>query len=270
MSFPSSPTLTLPEKEIAYLRALTDTIQTTLDSCLKAVYLFGSASYGEYQPGTSDLDLSIVITSQLPIARYQSLASVISHAALPCPARKLEFVLYTYETVNDLTRFPKFEMNFNTGMGMDDHLVFDPSNEAGHWFLLDLAAGRQLGVPLLGPAPQEVIGEIKQEWVVDALSEGLEWWCENASASPDAALNACRAWRWIETGLWGSKLDGAKWVLEQREEPDIISTVNHAVELRSSRGALDVAEALRMIDIVRPIFLKRHAAKGTLSMHGSE
>lgn len=257
MSFPLSPTLNLPEKEIAYLRALTDTIQATLVLHLKAVYLFGSASYGAYQPGTSDLDLSIVITSPLPITSYQSLASAICHAALPCPAKKLELVLYTCETVRNLTRFPKFEMNFNTGMGMDDHLVFDSSKEAGHWFLLDLTVGRQSGVPLLGPSAHAVIGEIKQEWVVDALSEGLEWWSENASSSPDAILNGCRGWRWIETGLWGSKLDGAKWVLEKRKEPEVINTVNRAVELRSMGGTLDETDASRMIDILRQVFSKR-------------
>ena len=256
MSLPSCPPLDLPEKELGYLWTLTGTIQATLTSHVKAVYLLGSASYGAYQPGTSDIDLAIIVASSLPTTRYQSLATVINHAALPCPARKLELVVYTFDTVKNLTRFPKFEMNFNTGAGMQNHLVFDPAMEAGHWFLLDLAVGRELGVPLLGPAPKEVVGEIKREWVIDALSEGLKWWRENAGASPDAVLNACRGWRWAKAGVWGSKLDGAQWVLDQKNDSEVTSTVKIAVESRSKGGVLEAPAALRMIDIVRTDILK--------------
>jgi predicted nucleotidyltransferase len=59
------PTLKLPQPEIQYLHSLTDILQAELNVQLKAVYLFGSASYGAYEPGRSDLDLAVIIDSSL-------------------------------------------------------------------------------------------------------------------------------------------------------------------------------------------------------------
>src|SRR6187402_1516451 len=108
----------LPPAERTYLKNLTQILKDAFESELLGVYLFGSAaSTTYYQPGVSDLDVAAVINNKLPQAAYLELTAKISHKVLPCPARKLELVLYAQEGVNDPQQQPTFEMNFNTGNG---------------------------------------------------------------------------------------------------------------------------------------------------------
>ena len=259
MSFTTIPALNLPTKERLYLQNLTHAIQDILEPHIRAIYLFGSASYGAYEPGTSDLDVAIVITTSLPTSTYQLLASKVNHAAIPCPAMKLELVIYTADTTQNLTRVPRFEMNLNTGVGVADHVSFNPEAEADHWFLLDLAVGRELGVALVGPAPRYAMGEVKKEWITDALGKSLRWWGDNegANTSPDAVLNACRAWRWAETGVWGSKKQGAEWTLQCYKENDVIPIVRRALESRGNKAALDMADVSMVLKTVRMKLMER-------------
>ncbi|PBK60965.1 hypothetical protein ARMSODRAFT_1065711, partial [Armillaria solidipes] len=125
------------------LAKLITALDHTLANCLNAVYLFGSASYGAYEPGISDLDVQAVISSPLPQSTYRELATQLGHSTIPCPARKLEFVLYTKDAVAAAN--PQFKLNFNTGDGMADYVCLDPSQEATHWFLLDIASGGERG-----------------------------------------------------------------------------------------------------------------------------
>lgn len=255
---PSACGLTdLPQNIVTYLETLTARARDVLEPNLKAIYVFGSAAYGAYEPGASDIDVAIVVDRPLPRAVYDSLLLQIGHKACACPARKLELVVYSFDQVHSLTRFPRFELNYNGGAGTEEHLSFDPASEASHWFLLDLAIGRELGFSLAGPPPKQVIAEAKKEWVLDALAEGTSWWGGNEAGSPDAVLNACRAWRWAETGVWGSKGQGAHWVVREKPEYDDASLVRDAVALRPLGGALDKGRVLRLLDGVKGEIQKR-------------
>lgn len=163
----------LPQPEQGYLAKLITTLDDTLTNCLIAVYLFGSASYGAYEPGISDLDVQAVIFSPLPQSTYRKLATQLGNSTIPCPARKLEFVLYTKDAVAAAN--PQFELNFNTGDGMADYFCLDPSQEATHWFLLDIVSGREKEVALLGPPPDTVFAEPRHDTVVTAIVDCIEW-----------------------------------------------------------------------------------------------
>jgi hypothetical protein len=189
------------------------------------------------------------VTELNTLQAYQHLCSHITHTSLPCPARKLELVIYTLSTIQNLTRFPQFSLNFNTGANMGDHVTLDPTQEAGHWFLLDLAVGRELGVALLGPDPKGLIGEVKREWVIDALRESVNWWERNEGTSADAVLNACRGWRWVRCGVWESKVEGAKWVVEN--EPGVRGVVESAIEARGSKMELGGKKVLQLLKVVK-------------------
>ncbi|KAK0445044.1 uncharacterized protein EV420DRAFT_1622678 [Desarmillaria tabescens] len=197
-------TESLPQLEREYIAKLVATLNDILTNCLVAVYLFGSASYGAYEPGISDLDVQAIISSPLPRATYWKLATQLGHSAIPCPAHKLEFVLYTKDAVR--AAHPQFELNFNTGDGMTDYVCLDPSQEAARWFLLDIASGREKGVALLGPPPATVFAEPRRDRVVAAIVDCIHWHLQHEPTSANTIMNACRAWRFVETANWGSKL----------------------------------------------------------------
>ncbi|PBK88698.1 hypothetical protein ARMGADRAFT_1054854 [Armillaria gallica] len=183
----------LPQPEQEYLVKLITILDNTLTNCLIAVYLFGSASYGAYEP------------------------------IIPCPTRKLEFVVYTKEVVAAAN--PQFELNFNTSDGMTDY-------EATHWFLLDIASGREKGVALLGPPPDTVFAKPRHDTVVAAIVDCIEWHRQHES-----------------TGTWGSKAEGVEWAARNLE-PEVPEVLRRVSLARRGRTSLSSGECDQFLELV--------------------
>ncbi|KAL3456045.1 hypothetical protein BJX64DRAFT_297056 [Aspergillus heterothallicus] len=233
-----------------YLTRLLDILQQELEDNLLAVYLFGSAGYNAYEPGTSDVDVYAVIDHGCKSESYIQLARTISHASIPCPARKLEFVLFTKANAALQTCNPRFEMNLNTGKEMvNDYINLDASSEPGFWFLLDIAMGQELGTPLFGPPAGEVFAAPRLEDILDCMLECLDWHREQLNLTPDAVLNACRALRFAKTGKWGSKKDGGGWAIGFYEK-DRSEAVSLALEARRIKGEMPQDRTAEFLDFV--------------------
>lgn len=56
----------------------------------------------------------------------------------------------------------------------------------------------------------------------------------------------------------------------EKKGPSDHQHFDHAVELGNAGGVLDVADALRKINIARQIVLEHHTAKGPIIMHASQ
>ena len=237
----------LPNAESAYLEQIVSRLRQQLQGRLVGAYLFGSAAYGSYESGISDLDVQAVVRAPLSNPEHQEIISRLTHRALPCPARKLEFVCYAWPAINPATRHPRFELNFNTGAGQADHLALDPAEEASHWFLLDIALGRELGRSLLGPKPAAVFGAIPRLWQLEAISDSLAWHRNHEPASANSVLNACRGWRYAVTDQLGSKSAGATWA---RQQPDCRGVVEQAEQRRRDQLPLNPAAVAELMAIV--------------------
>lgn len=161
---------------------------------LEAVYLVGSAAVGAYEPGRSDVDVVAVTTRSLSLAERRTLAAAAE--AIPCPARKLELVVYRRGST-------AWELNLNTG----EHVGFDPEEEPSFWFVLDRAIAEQHALPLLGPSWGELFDPVPDEAIEAALDEAaaFDGWDDERGA----ALAAARARIWRETGRWASKREAA-------------------------------------------------------------
>ncbi|PYI25451.1 hypothetical protein BP00DRAFT_100059 [Aspergillus indologenus CBS 114.80] len=228
-----------------YLHSLVGTLQTELKGDLLAVYLFGSAGYGAYEPGISDVDVYAIVNES--VLDLPKLSRTISHAAIPCPARKLELVLFTRANAAKQTAHPVFEMNFNTGRNMHEYLNLNALTEPRFWFLLDIAIGRDLGKSLLGPPPHTLFPAPKREWIFDCMFESLAWQRRNGPISCDGILNACREVSYAKTFRWVSKLDGGAWMLENYNHPKIVDL---AMKARLSKAGLPQDLASEFLDFV--------------------
>lgn len=228
-----------------YLLQLVHRLHDELKDNLLAVHLFGSAGYSAYQPGISDVDVYAIIHE--PISDYHRLSHVISHGSLPCPARKLEFVLFTKANAAQQAPDPKYEMNFNTGRDMGDYVNLDPKTEPRFWFLLDIAMGRELGKPVFGPPPDTLFAAPSLEWVFDCMVESLSWHRQNGPVDHNGILNACRELRYCKTSTWCSKKEGGTWVLEHYNQPEIVTL---AMEARYSQTRLPPNQAVSFLDFV--------------------
>lgn len=237
----------LPEEVDAYLEEIVQSLTDYLKDRLVGVYLFGSASYDAYEPGLSDLDVQAIVKDPLDTVDKQAVIGRLNQGALPCPATKLEFVVYAQSAVYPASRHPRFELNLNTGLHQPDHVSLDPANESSHWFLLDIAMGRELGRNLHGPNTTDAFGAIPRRWVLEAIANSLGWHQENELNSANSVLNACRGWRFIVTYEFSSKLDGAKWAMQQQGCPDIVS---RAITARKTGNELPTAQVMTLYDIV--------------------
>lgn len=212
-------------------------LRELLGADLLGVDLLGSLALGGFEPGRSDLDVAGVVGRALSEEEKREVVARVRHEALPCPVRKLELVVYRRGVPP-----PAFELNLNTG-ARELHVAFAATEEeARFWFVVDVAIGREHGVPLVGPPPRELLPALPRWRVLAALRESIGWALEHAP-SDDLVLNAARAWRFAEEGVWSSKDDAGVWALERAPRSDVVT---RALALR--RG--EQASAPRLADAV--------------------
>jgi len=212
-----------------YAGEVVSRIRALLGDELLGAYLIGSGSLGGYEPGRSDIDIIAICAHPMENRAKQAIADALDQRVLPCPARGLEFVLYSRDAVATPSRPTRFEMNFNTGADMPYRLNFDSSDEPTHWFIIDLDIARGHGVPLAGPPASEMLATLPRAWVLEAVRDSLAWHSREEPVSPNNVLNACRAWRYAEEGVWCTKAAAAAWA---RARLDGHSLIDAAVAKR--------------------------------------
>ena len=187
--------------EAQYLDDLSSEVRSAFGRSLHGLYLTGSMAVGGYRPGRSDIDVIAVVTD----ASREQLEDVVArcrHEALPCPAPKLELVVYDAEAIAAPGERPGWSLNLNTGE-CEHHVGFDPDAEPAHWFVLDLAFAHRYAVALAGPPPQTVIGDPGSDITAAAMDEMVAWYEEH---EPDGlAAATARAEHWRTTGEWAGK-----------------------------------------------------------------
>ncbi|SCV68906.1 BQ2448_1027 [Microbotryum intermedium] len=230
-----SPTPWLPPLEQAYLDQVVRLLKTTLRDDLVGVYLFGSASHPSscegYEPGASDLDVQAITLTSPTAQTLQDITRNLSYKNLPCPAIKLEFVLYTQAALDVARRAergssgaPPFVLNFNTGRSMTQDVVeisevtSTTRPSASHWFLLDLASSHSSAVALLGPPAQTVFPLPSRSATLEALLESVKWHRVHELDSPNTIMNAARGVRYAAEGVWCTKKEGIEWAIGRYEK----------------------------------------------------
>jgi hypothetical protein len=203
------------EDERAYLDELVSRLQAILGSSLVGVYAGGSWALGGYEPGRSDLDVSVVVREPLTDESTEEVVAALLHEAFACPARGLELVVYTAESAGAATTEPGFELNLNTGRGLTFRADREPQPGERHWFAIDRSVLSQHGIALFGPRAPDVFAPIPPETLRPVLAEVLRWYEREDPESEDAVLNAGRSLRFAEEGVWLSKPALRTWAAEQ-------------------------------------------------------
>src|SRR4051794_31913048 len=180
-----------------YLDHLSRRLQKALGDKLSAVYLTGSTAVGAHRPGASDIDV-LVVVERAERDALERVVELCAHEALPCPAEKLELVVYERSGIADT----RWSLNFDTGRATH-HVGFDPSAEPEHWFVLDLAFAREHAQPLIGPPRDELIPPVSNAQIEHALVELVAWF--EANEPEGASVARRRAEHWRNTGEFAPK-----------------------------------------------------------------
>ena len=173
-----------------YLDGLTNAVREALGASLRAVYLTGSAAVGAYRQGSSDVDVLVAVDGA-GRAALERVVALCAHEVLPCPATKLELVVYEVDTLAAPGAHPHWSLNFDTGESTRQ-VDFDPGTQPPHWFVLDLAFAHRHAVALHGSA---VIGDPGAAAVDGAFDAMIEWFEANEPEAASVARERAEHWR---------------------------------------------------------------------------
>jgi hypothetical protein len=210
---------------VRYAQALASRLQELLGGDLLGVYVIGSLAWLDYHPTHSDVDI-LGVAQPLPVQLKRAVVEALTHERPP--ARGLEFVLYGPRTGEPAEQATAFQLNLNTN---PPHVALEPRDEPAHWFIVDVAMARVRSIPLIGPPAVEVLDPIPRGAILRALEASLDWHAEHEPGSPNAVLNACRAWRYAREGRWSSKTEAGRWARTRVEDP---SRIDAALAARTS------------------------------------
>jgi hypothetical protein len=226
-------------------------MSAALDGRLVGAWFVGSVALGGYVAGESDLDVAAVCDVALTDQQKQRVASAVVGASGACPARGLELTLYRRDVAAAPPRGAGFELNTNGGPRMATAIHLDAADEPGFWYVLDRAVAHRSGVVISGPPAAEVFADVDRRTLLDAMHDSMAWHRAHEKGSLYSVLNACRAWRFAEEDVLGSKLEGADWA--RRRWPDT-AVIDAAVALR--RGEPAVLDESAVDDLLSAV-LKR-------------
>jgi hypothetical protein len=109
-----------------------------------------------------------------------------------------------------------------------------------HWFAIDRSVLAEAGATLLGPPAGEVFAAIAPNELRPVLAESLRWHRAHAAEPSDTVLDACRALRYSEVGIWSSKSAAGVWAAGRGVAPEDL--VSRAIAARARPAELDPAE----------------------------
>jgi hypothetical protein len=245
----------------AYPATVAAGLTRVLGPVLVGLYLHGSAAMGGWSAERSDVDLLGVVARPLDRRAKREVSARLHHPSLVCPAPAgVELSLVTAAVAADPPRRPPFELHVSTGPSPQTHLggpaAADPD------LLLHFAVCRRAGVAVAGPDPVQVFAEPPRAWLLERAAAELRWAVRHGDFAY-RVLNACRAWRYLEDDVLGSKAEGGRWArlrLADAELPGDGALVDAAVAVQLGLAPMPAAPAdLAAADRFVASVLKRFA-----------
>jgi hypothetical protein len=242
---------------VAAVMKLADSCAAILPTSLVAAILHGSLTGDDFQPARSDLDLLLVVERSLTPIEADALVEVARAADLG-PAGGLDLLVVSRRTAENPADFPCRELLVGRWPGPSEDLEIEARDVHVPDLWPELSEARAHGRSLLGPEPQELIGQVSRDLV---LTNGVGWirrWLgliEDAKNASLMVLTACRVWHFEVTGEHASKTYAGQWALERdpsltavaqalstRVAPDASTIPPHEVERVLLRVLRDLAE----------------------------
>ncbi|XVX19058.1 aminoglycoside adenylyltransferase domain-containing protein [Actinomycetota bacterium] len=233
-----------------YLDALVDRVTTTIGPDLLGMWLVGGAAQDAYEHGVSDVDVIAVSGSRAEVSVRQALGEAVVHPALPCPAVGLEFVWYAAPDLVDLADPVRFQLNVNGGPQRAIDIQLRPDESPNWWSVLDLAAAREVGLPLVGTATAAaVIPPVPEDRLRRAVRESTQWHDDVDAGSPNRVLNLARLIVLLDEGRWLSKQGGGAAL--RLQQPGLTPAIDEALAARAEGRWMDPQLAAPLSDLLR-------------------
>ena len=212
-------------------------VQTILGGKLVAAILHGSLVFDAFVPGQSDVDLLIVVAVPLSDGDVVSLRDAVLAARANVDLR-----VVTKETAATPTEFPFLELGLDVH-GSHSHVDLAIVERD---LLVEFSLARAYGRSLLGPPPEEILGHVPDDWVLDYGDELLRRWqgrVGEVEQTDQMTFAACRIWRFAVERVYCSKTAAARWA---RERESALVAVSEALSGRRPARA-DLGSLLALV-----------------------
>lgn len=197
----------------------------SLGEFLTGIYLHGSLAFGCFHWESSDIDFIIVVreppTLQQKVHLMQGLLAIESQ----CPPKGMEMSLVLEKDCRTF-RYPiPYALHFSAMYREKCRADVEKFCREMHGVDRDLAAHftviRQVGIPLIGPPPQQVFGEVPAEAYRDSIFRDIANAEQEIIQEPMyLVLNLCRVLAYEREGLVLSKEAGGQWGAEHLPSPE--------------------------------------------------
>jgi predicted nucleotidyltransferase len=242
------------------LEELLSQIGDVLQENLVGLYVYGSLTTGDFDRGSSDIDLLAATSSYLTDAEFEALRAMHRDFAHENPEWD-DRVEVAYLSVTALATFRS---------EISPMAVISPGEpfhvkEAGKDWLLNWYVVRESGVPLAGPPAEAIIAPISQQEFVKSVSDYAVWWGDKIQDAREwkeqayAILTMCRALHVRQNGEQVSKKQAATWAAQ--ELPQWSRLIQQALIWRDGWRDEDVdhaatsPETVRFVQFVRDLIL---------------
>jgi len=220
------------------------------------LYLYGSLTTGDFDPGSSDIDLLAVTSSGVSGAESDALHDMHLGFARENPGWE-DRVEVAYLSAAALRTFRSVRSPIAViSPGEPFHMT-----EAGSEWLMNWYVVRENGVALFGPPAEALIAPITREEFAECVRDYAVDWGDRIRGVTErkdqayAILTMCRALHVHRTGESASKRQAALWA--QEELPQWSGLIQSALAWREAWREQEVdhaatrAETIRFVNFVR-------------------
>ncbi len=237
-----------PYKDINELiSTLTERVVSVFGGQVVGGYLFGSLSYHDFKPESSDIDLMYVLAHQATPTEIEELKKLHVQIGIKFPkwANRMEVSYTPMQMLTNLTP-PGDRPYYGEGKFYEDATY-------GNEWIINLYLVGKYGITVFGKSASELIGEIDIDEARKASRADLyrEWepklrdveWLNNGHYQSYLVLNLCRIMSTVMAGIVGSKTVASDWV--KTEFPEWKSLIDeskawvYGVEMKRQEEALD-------------------------------
>lgn len=230
----------------------------TLKTQLVGVYLHGSLAMDCFNPQKSDLDLLVVVKSELEDAAKRAFMDGVIDLNESAPEKGLELSLLTQTVCKPFVYPTPYVLHYSNmhknwyQTSPDDYVQKMKGTDR------DLAAHctivRAYGRVLWGKAIEEVFGPVPREAYLDSIlcdiSESEEEFSENPVYF---TLNLCRVLGYLKENLILSKKTGGEWGLTHTQNHDFVqrALLNYTQNIPYEAKEGDLALAMALLAEIR-------------------
>ena len=209
-------------------------IQAVLGKRLIGLYLYGSATAGDFDVEVSDIDLLAVVASDITETEFSKLKDMHNNFVQKYPNWK-DRIEVAYLSLHGLQTFKTERSKI---------VVISPGEllnvkEAGKDWLINWYVIQENGIPVFGPHQSSLIPKISKQEYMEWIKKQTALWDERTKGYDEqsprgsvayAVLTMCRAMYASRYGQQVSKNQAASWV--KQEFPHWASLVDSAIAWR--------------------------------------